>query len=439
MTTQRKLGYLAIIVLSFVIWGLALWISHGLLFLLVDYYGGVLIITLIILIVGIPIGTFIQQVRSTQSRLTSIKMAKTMLIINFLIPLSMSAVFFIPPFPNTNMSPQLWITNVTGDYGLPDVEISYWTQHATKESIMWGKNGTPGITLTDTSRIAQHQFRLVNLQYNTSYWIMINDQTYTFATPANASAIRLGIAADLHFTTTPSNVTTTGIDSMIMNNFDYCFLSGDFVDMGIWKSQWKAAFRTTTNLTLQSPTRILRGNHDVMFNGWYLYNSYCLPATSNTTFDYLRIGDLHILLLDLEWSMNINLGVGQRQWLEETLAQLDPTDHIVVIAHAPVLSSKTEHRILASFSDYFDVLFSTHGVDAFISGHTHITEVLERNGVRYIQCGTLSAKQYDYYTVSPYSVYRSTLPTYLDLMFIDDTFNATIRSYNGSELFTTLF
>eukprot|EP01065_Artemidia_motanka_P012691 TRINITY_DN16_c0_g4_i1.p1 TRINITY_DN16_c0_g4~~TRINITY_DN16_c0_g4_i1.p1 ORF type:complete len:359 (+),score=141.78 TRINITY_DN16_c0_g4_i1:66-1079(+) len=77
----------------------------------------------------------------------------------------------------------------------------------------------------------------------------------------------------------------------------------------------------------------------------------------------------------------------QLQWLDQVLAN-STADWKVVLGHFPVHScSVLEHGDTKSLKTYLEPILEKHGVDVYFSGHDHLLQHIQLNGVNYVGSG----------------------------------------------------
>jgi len=185
------------------------------------------------------------------------------------------------------------------------------------------------------------------------------------------------------------------------NKFDLFFFLGDLVEYGFKDSQWDEALKAFSDTAANVPVRFAPGNHDTMFGGLSRYLAYCAPAVkcaqdSSRLWSRIDAGNVHFLLLDVEWSAE-TITWGQKDWLEEQLKSIPSGDWKIVMSHGFYYSSGTS---LLGWNWYDNPetisvlvpLFEKYGVDIVFSGHNHYLELLQHSSVTYIVCGAFGGK-----------------------------------------------
>ena len=92
------------------------------------------------------------------------------------------------------------------------------------------------------------------------------------------------------------------------------------VEYGFKDTQWDEALQAFSYTISLVPTRFVPGNHDTLFGGLSRYIDYCsITKTEKDNGSQLwyrvDIGEVHILLLDVEWSVE-TFTKDQADWLK---------------------------------------------------------------------------------------------------------------------------
>lgn len=122
------------------------------------------------------------------------------------------------------------------------------------------------------------------------------------------------------------------------------------------------------------------GNHDAMHSAAYTsYFSY-LPSTPSSSHLYydVKVGNVHFWVLN----GNVNLASsGQEAWLAANAPDETVAWNIAVVHQSPYSTG--------TYGDTADtqIPYQDYGIDYVLSGHNHIYERLQKDGVRYILAG----------------------------------------------------
>jgi hypothetical protein len=180
---------------------------------------------------------------------------------------------------------------------------------------------------------------------------------------------------------------------------DFILMTGDMVDDGAKESDWQSFFAVERDLLAENVLFPAVGNHDRhgRTRGADAYRRYfALPADAPDPERYyaMSYGNARLLVLDSnEYSFALT---DQTAWLEKELqrAAADPTvAHRFVVMHHPPYSVSI-HGGQPELREMWTPIFERYGVDAVFSGHDHVYERAERNGVRYFVSGGGGAPLY---------------------------------------------
>jgi acid phosphatase type 7 len=337
-------------------------------------------------------------------------------------------------------TPQLLVTDGTGQNGVPDIAIVFDTKESTSNTVNWG-TGTSLKILNEEKTTKQHVFMLSSLQPDTIYWYQVNDSTkYYFTTPPSSSKpLKFAVYGDAHFgaESRQSEFSAKMLQYIANpdNNFHLLFSLGDLVEHGFTNSQWQEAFHGMSSISSVIPTKYVLGNHDSLLGGLKHYEAYCypkgIPLQSGTQlYQRINVGKVHFLVIDLEWSAETYTSK-QNTWLEKQLASIPTDDWTIVMGHGFYYASGSYINGWKWYDNLETIskltpLFEKYGVDMVFSAHAHQLELLKKNNVTYVVCGAFagvqeSAREY----VSPASVWYSNT----DYAFADvsiDGSNATL-------------
>ena len=175
--------------------------------------------------------------------------------------------------------------------------------------------------------------------------------------------------------------------------------TGDMVFDGGVPDDWQKFFDIERALLAERPLFPAVGNHDLdamtlsadAYRQWF-----ALPGGSpmpERIYAFTWAG-VRVLVLDSNGGA-IPAG-DQTAWLEDELqaAAFDQQiEHVFVALHHPIYSTAT-HGGHAGLREAWGPLFERYGVDAVFSGHDHLYEHLEQNGVRYFVSGGGGAPLY---------------------------------------------
>lgn len=200
---------------------------------------------------------------------------------------------------------------------------------------------------------------------------------------------RVYIASDSHIDTTRTNL----LDFVHSYRSDAaCPLAihlGDHINA---QNHWQFMYETYTMVRPVAgkvdTLLTVAGNHDLYFEQWTEYLRYF--HTSTYYFEVQTpsgIRDLYVMLDTGDGQ----LGTDQMAWLRRVLAWADKESfrHRIICSHTNLFYREGLRLTMTSTMPMEEVyelisLFTTHHVDMFWSGHRHVAEQLEMNGVVYI-------------------------------------------------------
>mmetsp|Transcript_35557 Transcript_35557/g.43980 ORF Transcript_35557/g.43980 Transcript_35557/m.43980 type:complete len:343 (-) Transcript_35557:1402-2430(-) len=181
---------------------------------------------------------------------------------------------------------------------------------------------------------------------------------------------------------------------VILGNHDH---GGDIqsqIDYSGRSSRWKMPAQWYTNrhiiehLEMQTSSSVLM----VYIDTWY----FDLKETE----DFIRWSkEMKFESKSLELGISkeyYNKREKQLKWLEKTLRTAD-SDFILVCGHYPVYSDSF-HGSSKEMIDTLVPLFLKYGVDAYINGHDHVLQIIEKNGIPYITSGLSTRNPAKFYS-----------------------------------------
>jgi len=255
---------------------------------------------------------------------------------------------------------------------------------------------------------------------------------------------RFAAAGDAHIGNAQSrtDLTLKMLNHIKRDPYDAFFLLGDLVDLGFDYSLWVKAFGDMESLNRAMPTCYIPGNHDTIFGGTEFYKRYSLPDPEGNMWRRIDIGNIHFLILDIEW-VTQTYTKEQAAWLQKQLADIPRKNWCIVMSHTFYYCSGRNKdgwnwydnsRLIQLLCP----LFEKHGVDLVLSGHMHHTEVLQKNGVTYAVMGSLGGsldegRNY----ISPASIwYKAGQYGFADVFINDVSAKLTLRNQENEEIFS---
>jgi predicted phosphodiesterase len=153
------------------------------------------------------------------------------------------------------------------------------------------------------------------------------------------------------------------------------------------------------------------GNHDDLSTGKKLYHDYFYPdaiptRTGTKSFYRIDVNGVHFLVLDLEWGTE-TYTLEQREWFEEQLGNIPKEDWTIVMCHAIFFSSGTRHKDNEIMIGEFEDQFIQNDVDLVISGHNHILQFLQKEGITYAIVGGLASHKDPSINENEYSLWTN--------------------------------
>jgi hypothetical protein len=351
----------------------------------------------------------------SQNMNPSKKIFKSLMILaifNLIIPLGFYGyTVSIPAQRSGDKPPQLLLLSGSGINGVPNMAVSFWTKDRTTSGINWGPTSSMGTRSDELTKTKIHSFLFDDLLPNITYFYQINDagQIYNFTTMPNLeNTYKFMTSSDPHFGVSDANRTATNkiLDQLAdpANKYQSFYMLGDMVEYGNFDFNYKEACDTFSPITSHIPFRPVIGNHDILLGGHTFWEDYFSPdLIEDAPRDYfhIEVNGIHIFVLDLEWGTESYCDA-QKEWFENELENTDPDDWILVMSHAFYYASGyhvdgSDWWDQQDMIDTFEPIFIENGIDMVFSGHNHIFEVLENNGIYYNIVGGLGGIPDRYY------------------------------------------
>jgi predicted phosphodiesterase len=180
---------------------------------------------------------------------------------------------------------------------------------------------------------------------------------------------------------------------------DFVLGTGDMVDDGSRQDEWQQFFDVENRLLRDNVYFPAVGNHDRQGRGRTAdtYRSYfSVPENGRDTERYYAFSYASARFIILDSNMSNFALVDQTSWLERELmaARQDPSvHHIFAVMHHPTYSISL-HGGARELRDRWGPLFEKYQVSTIFSGHDHVYERAERNGIRYFVTGGGGAPVY---------------------------------------------
>ncbi len=189
------------------------------------------------------------------------------------------------------------------------------------------------------------------------------------------------------------------IERMSQEVPDFVLGTGDMVDEGHRQDQWQQFFEVENPMLRDNVYFPALGNHDRQGRGRTAdsYRSYfSVPENGGETERYYAFtyANSRILVLDSnEYSFALT---DQTAWIERELiaARQDPAiRHVFCVMHHPPFSISL-HGGNRDLRERWTPLFEKYNVTAVFSGHDHVYERAEHNGIHYFVSGGGGAPLY---------------------------------------------
>jgi acid phosphatase type 7 len=212
------------------------------------------------------------------------------------------------------------------------------------------------------------------------------------------------VGADVPFSFIVVGDTRSGVDAhrrvierIAQEVPDFVLGTGDMVDDGYRQDQWQQFFDVESPVLRDNVYFPAVGNHDRQGRGRTAdsYRTYfSVPDNGDERFYGFSYAAARFLVLDSnEYSFALS---DQTAWLERELiaARQDPAvRHVFVVMHHPPFSIAL-HGGSRDLRERWTPLFEKYQVTAVFSGHDHVYERAEHNGIRYFVSGGGGAPLY---------------------------------------------
>jgi predicted phosphodiesterase len=281
------------------------------------------------------------------------------------------------------------------------ITVMWHLDHAAPATLTVEGPGGPRTLPVAAARIAEATVDKLAPSSRYRYRVEIAGQTWTgeFATAPE-------IGVDVPFSFAVMGDTRNGVDAhhrvvdrMAQEVPDFVLGTGDMVDDGYRQDQWQQFFDVESRLLRDNVYFPAVGNHDRQGRGRTAdtYRAFfSVPDNGGDTERYYAFSyaAARFLVLDSnEYSFALS---DQTAWLERELiaARQDPSvHHIFAVMHHPPFSISL-HGGARDLRERWTPLFERYQVTAVFSGHDHVYERAEHNGVRYFVSGGGGAPLY---------------------------------------------
>jgi len=273
------------------------------------------------------------------------------------------------------------------------------TDLPTVATLAWGQAALDH-ALPATAARRRHEFELTGLPDDAlvRYQLSVDGAPAPAAafatTPAAGEVIRIGAYGDVRG---GHRVHAQLIARLVAEAPDLVVASGDLVLRGTDDADWQQFFAVTAPLMAAVPYYPAVGNHDLGKTGDLarrVTDQFALPpgpadrppGAGWYSFD---VADVHLVMLD----SNAYDDARQRAWLEADLLAAAGARAIVVVTHDGPFARGTHGGNQQAVRDYVPILVR-HRVTLLISGHDHLYQRGEQDGLPYMVSGGGGAPLY---------------------------------------------
>lgn len=251
------------------------------------------------------------------------------------------------------------------------------------------------------ARARTHELVLERLDPDTSYQYEVHAGSATLARGSFATAPE-SVNAPVRFllygdTRTNPAAHASIVRAMSRETADFVLHTGDFIPDGRRANDWLTYFDVAAPLIASTPLVPTVGNHDMMAGeGLANYRTRMRTPSGgspNETYYMFQYGPVRILSIDTDESLRP--GSPQRRWLENALEEAEAsTKHIFMLMHHGPYSSGAHGSNLAISETDVNRLIRRHHVELVMSGHDHMYERGDAEGLKYIVSGGGGAPLY---------------------------------------------
>jgi hypothetical protein len=278
--------------------------------------------------------------------------------------------------------------------------IAVETDAGVEAQIEWGTTDALGQKRTAPAG-KRHRFELTGLPPNGDVFYRVSagvsrSQIYSFHTmPTVGAVLRIGVYGDVRG---GHAVHRKLVGQMLREGLDMIAVTGDMVLHGADEADWQRFFAVTRELLATVPYYPAVGNHDLGWGGAHenAEDIFALPqgpaGRPLGAYWYSRdVSDVHLVFLD----SNAYDRTDQEPWLDADLsaARAKKTRAIIVFVHDGPYA-RGYHGGSAIARDRYVPILLKHKVDLVLSGHDHIYQRGDANGLRYVVSGGGGASLY---------------------------------------------
>jgi 3',5'-cyclic AMP phosphodiesterase CpdA len=215
--------------------------------------------------------------------------------------------------------------------------------------------------------------------------------------------------------------------------------SGDLVENGALPAQWQRFFDIEEPLIGSRCLYSAIGNHELHESSGERFLHYFgtddpKEVGLKRLYRTVRWGNIRFFFLN---GMDDFTGTDERKWLDGELAKSDAEANlkwrIVVVHHGPWSSSLHGNNLKLRNGGLIDV-FHAHKIDLVVSGHDHVYERGEENGLMYLVSGGGGAPLYKVGDPIPSTKSGESTYHFIEASVDGDTFAMTAIRPNGSHI-----
>lgn len=280
----------------------------------------------------------------------------------------------------------------------------------------------------------------INKCYSLNSVNQTNSGTVYQLTPLSSYCI--GFISDSGAT---GNNQTSAFNIFRNNNVDHIIFGGDnsYSDARIDRLTANlATFNSYLSADDPEQYTMAIGNHD-RDNGHLSAYNIIFPNFSAYESKTLGSGLLTLFKLDSGFNSNminkqfdgITIGSKQYNWFVRTVSDTYSL-HKVAVFHHPFLGSNDTNNERSRIIKEMNWNFEDFGVSLILNGHTHMTEVLEKDNVVIVNTSATTQTPISATYESPYSLYRSMTRAVALIYFYPNKFVVKIVDYAGNVLYT---
>lgn len=184
------------------------------------------------------------------------------------------------------------------------------------------------------------------------------------------------------------------------------------------------------------------GNHDrangtlssynVLFPGFQLYENKTIAG-----------GLIDVFKIDSGFATNgtqqqpDGSSIGSKQY-NKFVKAVSQSKALIKIAkfHHPAYATNDNHNNKPLIFKEMDWKFEDFGISLILNGHNHYSEVLERNGIVYVNTSAIVRHVDTPNYISPYSIYRTSTRCVGFIYFYPTKFIVKLKDYSGATVFT---